>query len=93
VDDEVDWAGRGFTKKLNVSDSAECPSCAELAEPEQDGDLTYYACSCGYEFGYQHIAEQQDSSCQLGVPEDIRRAAQPAPEASSLPLLQIGRRP
>jgi hypothetical protein len=92
VDDEVDWAGHGFSQKLNVSESAECPSCGELAEPEQDGDLTYYACSCGYEWGYQQEV-QQDNSCQLGVPEDIRRAAQPAPEAPSLPLLQIGRRP
>lgn len=78
---------------MNVSESVTCPSCGDLAEPEQDGDLIYYPCGCGFEFGYQRVPEQQDSSCQLGVPEDIRRAAQPAPEATSLPILQIGRRP
>jgi hypothetical protein len=44
-----------------------------LAEPEQDGDLTYYACDCGHEFGYQRVQQEQDSSCQLGVPEEIRK--------------------
>jgi hypothetical protein len=57
---------------VNVSGSVQCPACGELAEPEQDGDLTYYACGCGNEFGYQRVV-QEDSSCQLGVPEEIRK--------------------
>jgi hypothetical protein len=58
---------------VNVSDSVPCPACGELAEPEQDGDVTFYACGCSYEFGYQRVAQEQDSSCQLGVPEEIRK--------------------
>jgi len=77
---------------VNVSESVACPACEAMVEPEQDGDLIYFPCGCGMEFGYTRIP-QQDETCQAGIPEDIRRAAQPAPEATSLPLLQIGRRP
>lgn len=57
---------------MNIGEAKECPSCGDRAQPEQDGDLIYYACGCGHEFGYQRVA-QQDSSCQLGVPEEIRK--------------------
>lgn len=69
--EDADWAGRGFSRKLNASESLACPSCGSLAEPEQDGDLTYFACECGHEFGYRRVVEQE-STCQLGVPEEIR---------------------
>jgi hypothetical protein len=75
---------------VNVSESADCPACGEQAEPEQDGDLTYFACDCGFEFGYQQEV-QQDSSCQLGIDESIRRHGS-LPD-DGLPVLQIGRRP
>lgn len=63
------------------------PDCDGLAEPEQDGDVTYHACrDCGYEFNYQRLAPNQ-STCAAGLPEALRRASQP-----ELPLMQIGRR-
>jgi len=76
-----------------------CPSCGEhVAEPEQDGDLTYYACTgCSYEFGWQHRRANDDTCCAVGIPEPLRRRASTAAEhalASAQPLLlQIGKRP
>jgi hypothetical protein len=58
---------------VNIGEARECPSCGDRAQPEQDGDLIYYACGCGHEFGYQRVQQEQDSSCQLGVPEEIRK--------------------
>jgi hypothetical protein len=78
---------------VNIGEAMECLSCGDRAQPEQDGDLIYYACGCGYEFGYQRVAQEQDNACQLGVPEEIRRAASPPDPGPGLPLLQIGRRP
>ena len=75
---------------MNVSELAECPACGELAEPEQDGDLLYSACACGMEFGFRQEV-QQDSSCQLGIDESVRRAVSQQ-LASGQPVLQIGRR-
>lgn len=52
------------------------PECEGIAEPEQDGDLLYFACTvCGSEFGWERIVIQTEPACQLGIPEDIRRAA------------------
>lgn len=74
-----------------------------LAEPEQDGDHTYYACTaCGYSFGYQRletVAVNAEGACAVGVPEPLRRAASAAMEQAvaaetrrqPVPL-QIGRR-
>lgn len=72
---------------------SECPQPQPSAQPEADGDLRYYACLCGQEFGYQR-AGQADATCAAGVPEEVRRAAsfgsgQPAPVF----LGSIGRRP
>ncbi len=78
------------------------PACNGRAEPEQDGDHTYFECpECGYAFGFTRlstVAVQQDGACAVGVPEDLRRAAsQPMTNALAasqpLPLLSIGRRP
>lgn len=70
------------------SELAECPACHEMAEPEQDGDVSYFSCGCGMDFGYQIVTE--DPSCQLGVPEDLRRAASVPSTAVDV---QITRRP
>jgi len=50
--------------------------CDGVAEPEKDGGHTYYACvECGMAFGYEQTdEEQQDGSCAIGVPEDLRKA-------------------
>lgn len=56
------------------------PECKGIAEPEQDGDHGYWACTtCGFEFGYHKIETTQlavdaAGSCAIGVPESIRRA-------------------
>ena len=74
------------------------PECAEvygsMAEPESDGELRYYACiTCGYEFGYE-MTRQPEGTCQLGVPEEVRRIAsrEPAQEQQPVFLGAIGRR-
>lgn len=51
---------------LEVTDAVRCTACGGRAEPEQDGDLVYYACECGFEFGYRRV-EQQDT-CAAGLP-------------------------
>jgi len=63
-----------------------CPSCNALAEPDEDGDLTYYACPlCGYEFGYRRrTAASTTATCAAGIPLNN-------PEADP-PLLQIGKK-
>lgn len=66
------------------------PECDGTAEPEQDGDFSYYACSrCGYEFGYQQV-RRDAGSCQLGVPETVRRRADTTPAPTFLGT--VGRR-
>ncbi len=70
------------------------PECAQVAEPEQDGDLHYWACTgCGYTFGFTYHAGAPAEHCAVGVPEPVRRAAS-APMESALgaqhgPLLSI----
>lgn len=62
-----------------------CPVCPDelgkqtLVEPEQDGDHLFYECEeCGYAFGYERITEGRiEGSCALGIPENVRKAAQP----------------
>jgi hypothetical protein len=73
------------------------PECAEkggLGFPEADGELRYYACTtCGYEFGYE-MTRQPEGTCQLGIPEEVRRIASivPAQEKQPVFLGTIGRR-
>jgi hypothetical protein len=68
------------------------PGCQGQGEPEEDGDLHYYACTtCGYEYGWE-FQKQTTPGCQLGVPEDIRRRAQP-PQKQGPISVTIGRRP
>jgi hypothetical protein len=75
------------------------PECAEaggMAEPESDGELRYFACStCGYEGGFE-MARQSEGTCQLGISEDVRRAASFEPRQDPQPVFlgtTIGRRP
>lgn len=86
------------------ADSVPCADsqCRGRAEPEQDGDHTYFEClECGYAFGFtrsETVAVQPDGACSVGISEDVRRAAsQPMTNAMAasqpLPLLSIGRRP
>lgn len=76
------------------------PACPGLAEPEQDGDHTYYECDlCGYSFGFERaetVAVNPDGACSVGIPESVRRvASQPMTNVLAaqpqLPLLTIGR--
>jgi hypothetical protein len=73
------------------------PECAETggrAEPESDGELRYYACTtCGFEFGYE-MTRQSEGTCQLGISEEVRRAASIAPAQEPQPVFlgTIGRR-
>lgn len=82
---------------MEVMELRECPSCGESAEPEQDGDVSFYVCGCGMEFGYTVVSE--DPSCQLGIPEEVRRGGTiPAGIAGShdhppVFLGQVGRQP
>jgi len=74
------------------------PECDGTATWEQDGDhCTYWACEeCGFEFGFEMLMPTADDACQIGVPEQIRRAASlPAQRVldDGKPILQIGRRP
>lgn len=71
------------------------------AEPEQDGEHRYHACTtCGYTFGYHRvpattITAKSGDTCAVGIPEDLRRSASAAMQHAldnSTPLLQIGRR-
>lgn len=71
----------------------ECELEQPSAQPEADGDLRYYACRCGFEFGFERDAPQE-GACSLGVPEDVRRKASidPTPQQPVF-LGTIGRRP
>lgn len=71
-----------------------CPNCGKDAEPEGTTDLRWWECTdpeCGYEFGYARLP-QPDSSCQLGVPAQVRRAAS-VPQRPQVFIPTIGRRP
>jgi hypothetical protein len=78
----------------------ECPESQPSAQPEADGDLRYYACLCGYEFGFEKAAPAE-GNCSLGVPEEVRRAVSIEPGSSAPPQgpqpvflgTTIGRRP
>lgn len=90
----------------NVDTAVACfdPECIDeagsrsVAEPEQDGDLSFYCCTtCGGEFGYRHTRPTPTgaATCAAGIPEDLRRRASAPMEgtlARQAPLLQIRRR-
>lgn len=58
-----------------------CPSCGGRAEPEEEDGLTKYVCTaCEYEFGFLQHAQVSGIDCQIGVPEDVRRAFSARPE-------------
>jgi transcription initiation factor TFIIIB Brf1 subunit/transcription initiation factor TFIIB len=69
----------------------DCPQCFGPAEPEQDGDTALYVCTeCGSVFGHTKIA--QESDCQLGIPEEVRRRADVTSKPEPV-MLTLGRRP
>ena len=87
-----------------AAESVPCtdPACGGRAEPETDGDHTYFECpACGYTFGFTrtgNVLANPADACAVGIPEDLRRAAsRPMTDAlrasTPLPLLSIGRRP
>jgi hypothetical protein len=50
--------------------------CDGIAEPEEDDHVRFFKCTnpeCGFEFGFQVIEVQTDGTCQIGVPEEVRR--------------------
>lgn len=50
--------------------------CGGTAEPEEDGPVTYWACTaCGYESGFTVTGTPPGGDCQLGLPEQTRRRA------------------
>jgi hypothetical protein len=49
-----------------VVENAPCPQCGGSAEPEQDGEIVFYACPCGAEFGYRKAAS--GTFCAAGLP-------------------------
>lgn len=91
--------------ELQTSDSA-CfdPECEGIGEPESEGDLTWFTCdTCNSEFGYVRIpktpAQEAAGSCQLGVPEAIRKIGSGMGDPSNLPAdpnitpITLGRKP
>jgi hypothetical protein len=58
-------------------------------EPEEDGDLSYWACTtCGYEV-YDQARSPADPSCQLGIPEEVRLRGSVIPAGTLQPGDQI----
>jgi hypothetical protein len=54
-----------------VEGPAGCVYCGGVAEPEQDGDLTFHACAdCGGAFGYRRV-QRAGPVCAAGLPIQI----------------------
>lgn len=85
--DPVDRLTVEVTSRVVCSD-VECvdPDTGErsAAEPEDDGEVTYYACLvCGSEFGWGRSESfDSDDECQLGLPAEVRRRANAPFEAA-----------
>lgn len=61
--------------ELQSDGLVDCPQCGGKAEPELDGEHAYYACSCGFEFGYTRVeGNRLEGNCQIGVPANVRKA-------------------
>jgi hypothetical protein len=87
---------------LDTVDVAELRDCEDrecleengpkTAEPEQDGDHKYWACTvCGFEFGWvkidsQPISASAEGHCAVGVPAELRRAASGVAEGAAAKL-------
>jgi hypothetical protein len=72
-----------------VEGSTGCIYCPGTAEPEQDGDLLFFACpDCGNEFGYRRV-QQDGPVCAAGLPVAV---AEPVPAPVFLGAV-ISRRP
>ena len=75
-----------------ADESVPCIGCDGMAEPEQDGPVTYYACPfCGQEFGHQ-VGQPDGPLCAAGLP--VETAHQPGAGDRSVFLgATISRRP
>lgn len=96
-----------MTDRLDTAVPCADPECVDrqghrsLAEPEQDGEIAYWACpACGACFGYRRrpattVGVNSAGTCAVGVDEATRRAASAAIVdelgRTAKPLLQIGR--
>ena len=68
------------------------PDCQGQAEEEVDGNVRYRVClTCGFEFAYERVEVAGDQEvCQIGIPEDLRRAASgPMEEAMAPKMLPL----
>lgn len=76
-----------------VTDEAvPCIGCAGMAEAEQDGVVTYYACpGCGQEFGHQ-VRQPDGPLCAAGLPVQAE-VTHPAEGTSVFLGTTISRRP
>ena len=65
---------------------AECDGTVEV---EMDGDLTYNECDeCGSTWGFMRV-NSEGEFCQVGIPEQVRRAASSDvfdPKPKTIPL-------
>lgn len=70
----------------------ECPGSAD---PEQDGDTRYWACTlCGMEFGFERTPQPVQDACAIGVAPEVRqRFSSPADGRPAPVPISIGRRP
>jgi hypothetical protein len=76
--DKSGWAGAGFTRPVQwdgetaqpwVAPTRPCldDACPGRMEPEEDGDVRYWACAtCGSETSYIRV-RQSANACQLGL--------------------------
>lgn len=63
-----------------------CPSCGGQAELEEEDGVRKWCCiACFFEFGFTEV--QQEDSCSLGVPEEVRRGH------SAIPVDQVLNKP
>jgi radical SAM superfamily enzyme YgiQ (UPF0313 family) len=75
--------------ELAVEGTTGCIYCGGRAEPEQDGDLFFFACpECGNEFGHRRV--QQEQVCAAGLPVTVQ---EPGPQAPVFLGSTISRRP
>ena len=80
------------------ADDVTCCDNPDLVEPDIDDETQYYECPwCGFSWGHKRatdVTKVSGGSCQLGIPEEVRRAYSVSPEektgavslGSSIPL-------
>lgn len=67
-----------FLPELRLEGQYACPQCDAAAEPEQDGDVMFFACPrCGAEFGYQRVLRGPVCAAGYTTGEPAAQAAAP----------------